>query len=87
MASQAVGLFFVVMYLVCDSFTSQWQDRIFKKHKIDQYQMMFGVNCFSIVFTCFSLLTVSQFSSLPSPAPSFLPYLFLCSPHIDFDRF
>lgn len=57
---QTIGLFFVVLYLVCDSFTSQWQDRIFKKHKIDQYQMMFGVNCFSIVFTLFSLVSVNQ---------------------------
>ncbi|CBJ27721.1 solute carrier family 35, member B1 [Ectocarpus siliculosus] len=50
------GIFFIASYLVCDSFTSQWQDRIFKKHKIDQYQMMFGVNCFSILFTTTSLL-------------------------------
>lgn len=56
--TEAIGLFLIVMYLVCDSFTSQWQDRIFKKHKIDQYQMMFGVNCFSIFFTCFSLTLV-----------------------------
>ncbi|CAM9600056.1 unnamed protein product [Scytosiphon promiscuus] len=60
--TQAIGIFFVSMYLVCDSFTSQWQDRIFKKHKIDQYQMMFGVNCFSIVFTTFSLLTNGGFA-------------------------
>ena len=58
--TQGLGLFFVAVYLACDSFTSQWQDRIFKKHKIDQFQMMFGVNLFSILFTCTSLLWVSQ---------------------------
>ncbi|CAN0564212.1 unnamed protein product [Laminaria digitata] len=57
-STQWLGLFFVAVYLVCDSFTSQWQDRIFKKHKIDQFQMMFGVNLFSIFFTALSLLWV-----------------------------
>lgn len=57
--TQLIGLFFVAIYLVCDSFTSQWQDRIFKKYKIDQYQMMFGVNCYSIIFTTLSLTFAS----------------------------
>eukprot|EP00904_Undaria_pinnatifida_P010700 jgi/Undpi1/6760/HiC_scaffold_21.g09239.m1 len=61
-STQWLGLFFVAMYLVCDSFTSQWQDRIFKKHKIDQFQMMFGVNLFSILFTTMSLIYSGEFS-------------------------
>lgn len=61
--TQGLGLFFVAVYLVCDSFTSQWQDRIFKKHKIDQFQMMFGVNLFSILFTTLSLLWSGEFGT------------------------
>ncbi|CAN0387747.1 unnamed protein product, partial [Discosporangium mesarthrocarpum] len=54
--TEVLGLLLVAMYLTCDSFTSQWQDHVFKKHHINQYQMMFGVNCFSVVFTMVSLL-------------------------------
>lgn len=51
-----MGVFLVVMYLFCDSFTSQWQDRVFKTYKVDQYQMMLGINSFSITFTFLSVL-------------------------------
>lgn len=85
--TKTIGLVFVAMYLVCDSFTSQWQDRIFKKHKIDQFQMMFGVNCFSILFTVGSLLWVSMsftqerlsgFSQHPLQALKFSSYFDWC---------
>lgn len=46
-----VGIGLLLTYLFCDSFTSQWQSRIYKKHGIDQYQMMLGVNFWSIVLT------------------------------------
>ncbi|CAM9281353.1 unnamed protein product [Phaeothamnion confervicola] len=55
-STELFGLLLVGLYLTCDSFTSQWQDHIFKTYKIDQYQMMFGVNCFSILFTLSSLI-------------------------------
>lgn len=51
--SSYVGIALLLLYLFCDSFTSQWQSRVFKKHGIDQYQMMLGVNFWSIVFTGF----------------------------------
>ncbi|CAM9491151.1 unnamed protein product [Chrysoparadoxa australica] len=54
--TQMIGLLLVVMYLACDSFTSQWQNRVFEQHKIDQYQMMLGINIFSIFFTTMAML-------------------------------
>ena len=77
--TQGLGLFFVAVYLACDSFTSQWQDRIFKKHKIDQFQMMFGVNLFSILFTCTSLLWVSQAYYSVCPSVLLVFFLSFCS--------
>lgn len=46
-----IGIGLLLLYLFCDSFTSQWQSRVYKKYCIDQYQMMLGVNFWSIVLT------------------------------------
>lgn len=43
-------------YLACDSFTSQWQSKVFKQYGVDQYQMMLGVNFWSLFFTGLSLI-------------------------------
>ena len=45
------GLGLLVMYLTCDSFTSQWQSKVYKQFSIDQYQMMLGVNIWSMLMT------------------------------------
>ncbi|XP_035280016.1 adenosine 3'-phospho 5'-phosphosulfate transporter 1 isoform X2 [Anguilla anguilla] len=42
-------------YIVFDSFTSNWQDSLFR-YKMSSVQMMFGVNLFSCLFTVGSLL-------------------------------
>ncbi|XP_013999485.1 adenosine 3'-phospho 5'-phosphosulfate transporter 1 isoform X1 [Salmo salar] len=47
-------------YIVFDSFTSNWQDNLFK-HKMSSVQMMFGVNLFSCLFTVGSLLEQGAF--------------------------
>ncbi|XP_077568308.1 adenosine 3'-phospho 5'-phosphosulfate transporter 1 [Stigmatopora nigra] len=47
-------------YVVFDSFTSNWQDNLFK-YKMSSVQMMFGVNLFSCLFTIFSLLEQGAF--------------------------
>ena len=40
-----------------DSFTSQWQSRVYKDHPgVDQFQMMFAVNSWSILLTLGALL-------------------------------
>jgi adenosine 3'-phospho 5'-phosphosulfate transporter B2 len=45
------GIVLIAFYLACDSFTSQWQSKVYKQYGVDQYQMMFGVNFWSLLFT------------------------------------
>ncbi|CAK9036165.1 Adenosine 3'-phospho 5'-phosphosulfate transporter 1 (PAPS transporter 1) (Solute carrier family 35 member B2), partial [Durusdinium trenchii] len=59
------GLLLITLYLVFDSFTSQWQGHLFGEYKMSSYQMMFGVNAFSCFFTFCSLMESGElFSSL-----------------------
>jgi adenosine 3'-phospho 5'-phosphosulfate transporter B2 len=50
------GVSLLALYLICDSFTSQWQSKVFKQFSIDQYQMMLGVNIWSMLLTGFTLI-------------------------------
>ena len=53
------GLAFLLMYISFDSFTSQWQDKLYNKYgrpNIDPYQMMLGVNISAICLTTAGLL-------------------------------
>ena len=45
------GIILIGFYLACDSFTSQWQSKVYKQYGIDQFQMMLGINFWSILFT------------------------------------
>lgn len=58
-----IGISLLLLYLFCDSFTSQWQSRVYKSSGVDQYQMMLGVNFWSIVFTGTFLYQLLCFSS------------------------
>lgn len=49
------GVIILAGYIVFDSFTSNWQDNLFK-YKMSSVQMMFGVNLFSCLFTVGSLV-------------------------------
>lgn len=49
------GIFLLIMYLLFDSFTSNWQSDLFKTYKMSSIQMMCGVNLFSALFTAISL--------------------------------
>lgn len=69
------GLFLLVLYMVFDSFTSNWQSEIFKSYGITSIQMMCGVNLFSSMFTAASLLVQGGFSegfAFASEHPKFL---------------
>jgi len=55
------GLSLLMLYLLCDSFTSQWQSKVYKQFHIDQYQMMLGVNIWSMIMTGFTLLQSGEF--------------------------
>nr|AKN21644.1 slc35b-4 [Schmidtea mediterranea] len=50
------GMILLVCYMLFDSFTSNWQDSLFKVYKINSFQMMAGVNIWSCFFTVASLI-------------------------------
>uniref|UniRef100_UPI00398E49A3 adenosine 3'-phospho 5'-phosphosulfate transporter 1 n=1 Tax=Pristiophorus japonicus TaxID=55135 RepID=UPI00398E49A3 len=54
------GVLILAGYIVFDSFTSNWQDALFK-YKMSSVQMMFGVNLFSCLLTVGSLLEQGAF--------------------------
>lgn len=63
--TQFSGIVLMGGYLMSDSFTSQWQDVLFKEYELSSYQMMFGINAFSSIFTLLSLLSSGElFQSL-----------------------
>lgn len=58
-----VGLFFLLLYICFDSFTSQWQDHVYSKYgreNVDPYQMMLGVNSSAIVITTVGLIVTGD---------------------------
>lgn len=55
------GISLLALYLLCDSFTSQWQSKVFKQFHIDQYQMMLGVNIWSMLMTAITLYYSGEF--------------------------
>ena len=58
-STQFIGLIFLVMYITSDSFTSQWQDKVYQtygKPNVDPYQMMLGVNISAICITTAGLI-------------------------------
>ena len=58
------GAIILVGYLVFDSFTSTWQNDLYRQYKMTSEQMMLGVNVFSGLLTMFSLIV--RGSMLPS---------------------
>lgn len=58
-STQLVGLLCLCTYIVFDSFTSQWQDKLYTKYgrpNVDPYQMMLGVNTSAICITTVGLI-------------------------------
>ena len=55
--TQFSGFALLCSYVAADSFTSQWQSRIYRDYgKIDHYHMMYGVNASSILITMGAML-------------------------------
>ena len=62
--TEAIGLIFLLMYICFDSFTAQWQDKIYQqygKKNVDPYQMMLGVNSSAICITTAGLIITGDF--------------------------
>ncbi|GAB5355672.1 hypothetical protein AAMO2058_000225700 [Amorphochlora amoebiformis] len=47
----SVGLLFLAMFILLDGFTNVWQGFLSKTYKTSQWQMMLGVNTFSMILT------------------------------------
>lgn len=57
--SPMIGYLFISVFLFCNAFTAQWQRKIYEtygRRNVDPFQMMMGVNVFSIALTSMSLL-------------------------------
>ena len=58
---EAIGFALLCAYVLADSFTAQWQSKLYNQYgKIDQWHMMFGVNVSSIVITIFALVLTGE---------------------------
>lgn len=63
MDTEFLGVLMLVLYVASDSFTSQWQARVYKDHpKVDQFHMMFATNTWSMVLTLLTLLCSGELS-------------------------
>ena len=61
--TELLGLIFLLMYISFDSFTSQWQDKIYAQYgrpNVDPYQMMLGVNVSAICITTAGLIVTGD---------------------------
>jgi len=62
--TELIGFIFLCTYITFDSFTSQWQDKIYQKYgraNVDPYQMMLGVNTSAIMITTAGLIISGDF--------------------------
>jgi len=62
--TQVMGLIMLITYVAFDSFTSQYQDKIYKQYgrdKVDPFQMMLGINVSAICMTTFGLIVSGDF--------------------------
>lgn len=76
------GIVLMAMYMTMDSFTSNWQSKLFSEYHMSSVQMMCGVNLFSCLLTAVSLVSQgSLFKSIlfMSQFPSFAIDCFLLS--------
>jgi len=76
------GLILLSGYVLFDSFTSNWQGELFSQYKMTPFQMMCGVNFFSIIFCGVSLTEQGGFLesvSFMMRHPQFLYHVLLLS--------
>jgi hypothetical protein len=48
------GIVMIIIYTLCDSFTLQWQMRLYNKFQIDQYTVMLWLNACQVIFPLFN---------------------------------
>lgn len=55
------GVILLIGYMTCDSFTTNWQNKMFESYEVSPVQAMCGVNFFSFLLTSVSLLQQGAF--------------------------
>jgi solute carrier family 35 (adenosine 3'-phospho 5'-phosphosulfate transporter), member B2 len=71
--SNILGFSLLCLYILSDSFTSQWQSRLYRDYgKISHYQMMYGVNVSSIILTITAMLFSGEIPFVIIPALSII---------------
>ena len=76
------GIILMLGYMGFDSFTSNWQSRLFNEYKVSSIQMMFNINSFSCLFTSVPLILSGGLSysiSFITEHPSFGMHVFFIS--------
>jgi hypothetical protein len=58
LSGNLIAVALLVIFFVCDSFTSQYQTALYKKHpSLSQTQMMLAGNCMGLLISCFFVAT------------------------------
>ena len=50
----------MILYVCFDAFTSNWQSKLFKKHKVSKMQLMIGINFWSALFIFISITSSGE---------------------------
>lgn len=59
--TRVLGLLLLALYIAADSFTSQWQSRVYTEHPtVDQFQMMFATNLWSLLLALVFLMGTGE---------------------------
>ncbi|KAL3903339.1 MAG: hypothetical protein SGPRY_011719 [Prymnesium sp.] len=78
--TEAVGILLIVIYMVADSFTSNWQGKLFSEHGVSSLHMMCAVNLFSSSFTAASILVgmeVNYVTTFLTSSPEIVLHIFI----------
>merc|ERR1712060_985362 len=62
--TEFVGIAFILGYMVTDSFTSNWQSKVFKLYGVGSIEMMMYANLFSSGFTALGLVVTLEIVSV-----------------------
>merc|ERR1711920_374227 len=80
--TELVGIALILGYMVCDSFTSNWQSKVFKQYGVGSILMMMYANFFSSSFTALGLLVTLEIVEVWNymvANPTILTHMFIMS--------
>lgn len=72
------GVILLILYIIADSFTANWQGTLFKQYRMSPVQMMCAVNLFSCIFTSVSLMQQGSFTTSIKFMTDFPPFIIDC---------